>query len=146
MAVRLATVAPDLVEVLSHEQPVRLRTITIDVCEWIVGRVGLIDPKVDAALAALREGHAGDSPERQALKGLADELDERAWDMQDRVEEGSAPMDQYLAAFALARAASAVWSASDHDPIQSALEAVYEAQAATGDLAAVRRRVQDVLA
>lgn len=146
MTVRLATVAPDLVQVLERKAPARLRTIAAEVSEWIVGQVALVDPRVDAALAAVREAQVGDSPERDSLKVLVDELDERAWDTQDQLEEGSATQQQYLDAFALARTASAVWFALDMDALQSALECVYEAQAATGDLAGVRRSVQDLLA
>ena len=96
--------------------------------------------------AAVRDLRVGESPERDALKVLVDELDERAWDVQDEVDAGRAPQEAYLVAFSLARAASAVWFALDSDALQTALEAVYEAQAARGDLAGVRRRVQDLLA
>jgi hypothetical protein len=139
MTVRLATVAADLVQLLERKPPQQLRTVATDVSEWIVQQVELVDPRVDAGLTALRESHVGPSPERDSLKALVDELDERAWDIQDLADDGNATQEQYLEAFALARAASAVWFALDGDALQSALECVYEAQAAKGDLAGVRQ-------
>ncbi|MGV8973119.1 MAG: hypothetical protein ACOH10_12425 [Rhodoglobus sp.] len=146
MTARLASVAPDIVEVLGRNPPARLRAIAVDAGEWIVEIVGLVDPRLDAALAAMRDLRVGASPERNALKVLVDELDERAWEVQDDVDAGSAPQEAYIVAFSLARAASAVWFALDSDALHAALEAIYEAQAATGDLAGARRRVQELLA
>lgn len=146
MTARLATVAPDLVEVLGRESPAQLRAIAAQASGWVVQEVGLVDPRLDAAFTALHEMRVGRSPERDALKVLVDELDERAWDVQDEADAGLARQEEYLVAFSLARAASAAWFALDGDALQSALEAVYEAQAATGDLAGVRRRVRDLLA
>lgn len=145
MTARLATVAADLVQVLERKPSEQLRTVATQVSEWIVGQVELVDPRADAGLAALREAQVGPSPARDSLKVLVDELDERAWAIQDQSEEGNATQQQYLDAFALARAASAVWFALDSDALQSALDCVYEAQAATGDLAGVRRSLQDLL-
>jgi hypothetical protein len=143
---RLATVAPDIVEVLGRQSPARLHDVAVGACEWIVARVGLVDPRLDTGLAALGDLRVGRSPERDAMKLLVDELDERAWDVQDEVDAGTAEQEKYLAAFSLARAASAVWFALGDDPLQSALEAVYEAQAATGDLADLRERLRSLLA
>jgi len=146
MVARLASVAPDLVEALPRMTPVRLRAIAVEASTWIVDVVGLVDARLDAALAAVRDLQVGASPERDALKLLVDELDERAWDIQEDFDAGRAPEEAYLDAFALARAASAVWFAFESDPLQSALESVYEAQAAKGDLAGVRQRIQDLMA
>lgn len=96
-------------------------------------------------LAAVRDRRCGAPSQRDALKVLVDELDERAWDVQDEVTAGRAPQEAYIVAFSLARAASAVWFALDSDELHAALEAVNEAQAARGDLAGVRRRVQSLL-
>lgn len=139
---RLATVAPDLVGDLEQESEPRLRHVAASLSVWIVDQVGLVDPRVDAALAALRDRRFGSSSEHDLLQKLADELDERAWNVQDQVEEGVLPQEQYLAAFALARAAYALCFALESDPLQAALESVYEAQAATGDLAGARREVR----
>lgn len=147
MTARLATVAPDLVGALERQTDQRQRKVATAVSSWIVDRVGLVDPRVDAALAGLRDQRFDSTPERDALQKLAEELDERAWDIQDRVEEGLAPQERYFAAFALARAANAVWFALDRDAGEAVLEAVYEAQAATGDLAGTRAsgRVRSLL-
>lgn len=146
MTIRLETVAPDLVEVLERLTTSELRSIAIEVSEWIVRQVGLADPRADAALTALRADVTGTSAVQDRLKVLVDDLDERAWDLQDKVEDGSATQEQYLHAFALARAAASVRFALESDALESALESVYEAQAATGDVAGVRRIIQDVSA
>lgn len=146
MIARLATVAPDIVDALGRKPPAQLRAIAMAVSEWIVDDVGLVDPRLDEAFVTLRDMRFGASPARDALMALVDELDESAWDLQDEVDAGRAPQQEYLDAFSRARAASTVWFALDSDALQSALEALYEAQAARGDLNGVRRRVQELLA
>ena len=146
MIPRLATVAPDVVEVLEQESSARLRAVAISVSEWIVGAVHLFDPRIDAAFVSLQLQRFGESPERAALQLLVNELDESAWNIRDEVAAGTASEEDYLRAFARARPASAVWFAADADPLRSALESVYEAQAATGDLEGLRRRLNAVLA
>jgi len=145
MSARLSTVAPDLVEILRGTSPARLRAVAQGISEWIVEDVGLADSRVDVALAAQRARQAEPSSGRDALTALVDELDARAWDVLDQVEAGQVPQQAYLDAFSVARAAAAVRYARESDALGAALEAVYEAQAARGDLAGVRRRVMALL-
>ena len=79
------------------------------------------------------------------MQALVDELDEAAWDLQRPVHSGGSPESAYLEAFRKARAASAVAFALDPDPHKAAIEAVYEAQAALGDVNPVRSAVLDIL-
>jgi hypothetical protein len=143
---RLSSVAADLVEQLEAQQPARLRQAAAGAVHLAVTRTGLAAPPLNAALAALREGRFGDSTERSAVLRLADELDEIAWDLQERSDAGTGSRDAYLAAFGRARAAAAVGFALDADTLMAALEAVYEAQAAVGDLGAIRAAVGPALA
>jgi hypothetical protein len=142
MNTRLTTIAPDLVEELVRCPPDRLRRIAERVAEAAIEGAELSDGRADGALAALRAGGFGDTDERASAKTLTDELDEAAWDVQDRVEAGDAEQGEYVAAFRRARAGMSLWFALHADPLVAALESVYEARAALDD-GAVRELVAE---
>jgi hypothetical protein len=142
---RLSTIAVDLVERLAVQPPVRLRRAAADVVHLAVQRTELIDPILDAALAALRDGKYGDTYERSAVQHLTGELDVIAWETQKSAEEANSSMQPYYAAFVRARAAASVKCALDSDALNAALEAVYEAQAAVNDLTIIRTVVDAAL-
>lgn len=83
---------------------------------------------------------------RRSVAQLTEELDERAWDIQELVDTGAATEEAYLEAFRQARAAAAVGYALSPDPQTAAFESVYEAQAAVIDLGAVRLAVTIAIA
>ncbi len=96
-----------------------------------IASVGLADPSLDAALAALQSGRTGDGPARDALLRLVGELDEAAWAVQDRVD---APAHgAYVLAFKRARSANALYAALDADPMVAAADAAYESHAVIED-------------
>lgn len=103
-----------------------------------LARHELDDPRLTAALAALDAGRFGETPERAAAGHLVEELDEMAWDEQDRGAE-----EEYGIAFMRARAANAVVAALDTDPESAAYEAVYEANAALEDVPALRAALDE---
>jgi len=140
---RLSTVASDLVERIEGASEAVLRQSTGKAAQYAVEQVGLRHEIASRALATLDDHEFGESEERRAVESLVNELDERAWDIQDQVEQAQATEEQYLATFTQARAASAIWFALDEDPRKAALEAVYEAYAATGDLARLRQLVSE---
>jgi hypothetical protein len=72
-------------------------------------------------------------------------LTRSAWDAQEKAEAGTVPGVTYLTAFRRARAAASVGFALDCDALNAALEAIYEAQAAVGDVNAVRAAVNAAL-
>jgi hypothetical protein len=146
MTSRLSTVAVDLAERLSHQPPRRLRLVAAAAAGLAVERTQLADPRLDAALAAVRDGDPAAMAEISQVLALTEELDEVAWDAQDQVEAGVLPEQAYLAAFARARAAASVGFALEPDALHAALESVYEAQAAVADLEAVRVAVAAALA
>ena len=82
--------------------------------------------------------------ELSQVLALTEELDEIAWDVRSNLRQRAA-QQAYLAAFARARAAAAVRFALEPDALCAALESVYEAQAATADLQAVRAAFATVL-
>lgn len=108
-------------------------------------RTGLSDQRLDRAVEALSAGRLGDGAERSAVLALVEELDEAAWDLQDRVEAGTADHADYLREFARARAAAAVGFAFDRDALVASSEGLYEAFHAVGDASSLRRAVLGAL-
>jgi hypothetical protein len=135
---RLSTIAPDLVTLLEQQQSEQLRKVAARAANLAIERTHLRELRIDYALAALREGRLGSTPERSAIQYLTDELDEIAWDAQERMEAGIGSRQDYSTAFRRARAAASVGFALDSNALTAALESVYEAHAAVADLDAVR--------
>jgi hypothetical protein len=146
MPSRLSTVAADLAEQLEHRPSSQLRKVATIAALLAVDRTHLADPRLDAALTAIRDGAAGDRNECSAVSLVVEELDEKAWDIQESVDEGTQPQEAYLEAFRMARAAESIGFALEVNPLQAALEAVYEAQAAVSDLEAIRTAISPALA
>jgi hypothetical protein len=142
---RLAYVSPDLAQLIRKADAAQLRRVAAAAAMFAVDRTGLCDPRSQAAQITLAQGNPGDSQQRAEVHQLAEELDEAAWDIQDRVDVGNAPRHSYLHAFAMARAASALCFALDADPLTAALEATYEANAATDDLSSLRAQATTAL-
>ena len=142
---RLKLLDPALRQVLKDASGQARRRVALSVTKLAVDRARIADPRVGAALERLQNGGHGDSPERSAVQALTEELDQAAWDVQDRFEAGTANKADYLKAFVKARAAKAVWYALDGDPLEAAAEATYEASAAIEDPASVRSAIQDSL-
>jgi len=134
--VRLATVAPDLVEEISQRDGSELSALSSAVVAWALGQVEIEDPRLFAALSALRERREDDRI-RDQLWELVQELDELAWDLQesDVRDESDASYEQ---AFARARAVNALgYALITPASSESVAGCLYEAQAATGDLVTV---------
>lgn len=142
MTLRLETIAPDLVEELSQTDAAGQRRVATAAAESAVERTQLTAAELDRALASIQAGNFGDSEAREGVQRLTDRLDEEQWAVQERVDEGRATTAEHLRAFSAARTASAVYFALDADPQTAALEALYEAHAATDDLDALRRLVR----
>ncbi len=144
MRTRLDSVSPELAERLRGTGDDALRRVAAAVGDLAVQGVLLSDPRLDRALSIIRRQAAG-AKEQVELQSLVNELDEAAWEIQERVQSGGSPEEEYLQAFQKARAASAVAFALDSDPHTAAMEAAYEAQAAVGDVGPVRAVVLDIL-
>lgn len=146
MATRLDSIAPDLSQLIEQASPDRQRRIAVAAAQLAADTAQLDDPASRGALEAVGSAVWGESSRRQAVLELVDRLDEAAWDAQERAEEHGGSQDEYTAAFRAARAASAVAFALSGDPAEAALEAVYEAEAATADLPRVRAAVEQAAA
>jgi hypothetical protein len=138
MPSRLSTIAPDLAAWLEHQSRERLRAAAANAAHLAVERTRLTDPRLDAALTALRNGQFGRMAEQSGVQQLVDDRDAAAWNLQEKAEVGTVPQQAYSAAFRRARAAVSVGFALGSDALSAALEAVYEAHAATADLDAVQ--------
>ena len=141
MTSRLATIAPDLDQTITQAAPATQRAIAIAAAEYAIQRTQLTGPEVDAGLTAARDGRFGDTPERTGIHALAERLDEQQWAIQDRLDAGQATEEEHLAAFSTARAATALYYALDADAPTATLEAAYEANAATDELAELQTLV-----
>jgi hypothetical protein len=142
---RLQTADPDLVDELRAASPTAQRRAARAAAETAVQHTGVNSPILDLVLPRLGDA-TPDTNLRTQVAALVEELDERAWAIQDQVEAGAQTQHDYLTAFAAARAAAAVLAALDTDPEQAALESAYEAQAATADITPVHDAVHAALA
>ncbi|WP_431836718.1 hypothetical protein [Cellulomonas sp. Y8] len=140
MNFRLSVIAPDLVARFSALPEAQLRSIATAVALWAVNELSLTGERVDAALDVLREGAFAGESTRSGVEQLVSELDDRAWAAQESGDDG-----RYLLLFRRARAADSLWSALGDDVMVAAADTVYEAQAAAGDLSAVRSVVEKVI-
>jgi hypothetical protein len=145
MTGRLASADPELAVRLAVAPTWARAVAALAACRAVVAATGVVDPRVDAALAAAREGQIGESPEHDAVLVLGDELDDAAWTVQEAVDQGLADQADFEAAFARARAVTAVDVLLDGEP-DGPPEAIYEALYATDDVDALRRAVLDALA
>lgn len=130
---RLALVAADLAQQVEGAGLSRCRAAAIAAARFAVAHSGLEDKRASEALEAAVDGRFGDTPERTAIDELVATLDERQWDLQDRVEAGEASDEEQLVAFRRARAASAVSFAGESDARVAAAEALYEASFVVDD-------------
>lgn len=139
--IRLETVDPGLVALVEGAADDRRRGAALAAAEFARARSGLSNGRVETLLRLVGSGMVGDTAERRAVEAVVESLDERQWDLQDRVDAGDAAVADYLQAFAQARAASSAAFAADPDARVAALEALYEAHAAVDDLDGLRRAV-----
>jgi hypothetical protein len=142
---RIDTVVPGVAEELKALDLSLLRRVAEAAAREAMRARPLHDRRAEAALKNITDRRYGATPEREAVQALADELDEEYWELEppEDVAAREPFSDERLEAFARARVASTLWSALDPDPRAAALEALYEAWAATGQDGAVVRAVID---
>lgn len=141
MSNRLATVEASLSDDLTRRTPSQLRRIAATAALLAIRRTGLSDPRLNDALSLLHSGNSGED-EQWVVDRLTEELNEKAWDIQEQADVGNVSQQTYLEMFSKARAAAAVGFALSDNALESALEAVYEAYAAVGDLDAIQSAIQ----
>lgn len=129
----LNLIDPALTRIVENATEDQLRKMTLVACELACKENRLNHPLIEQALTALRSGVYGNQVLKEQVEKLTEELDETQWDIQDKVEQGSADQDEYTIAFQRARAASAIYSALDDDPLEAAINALYEVNFSLGD-------------
>jgi hypothetical protein len=144
MPTRLETRSAELSQLIESADAEPQRRIAVRVAQVALAAVPIDEPELAPALADLAADRWG-GPGVQSATTLTDRLDNLAWDIQEEVDEGTAEQAEYLEAFRRARAVSAVAFALDADPRNAALEAAYEAEAATENLDLIRGIVNEIL-
>ncbi len=99
-----------------------LRSMAAALAEFACDAVDVGDSRASAALDALRLGRFR-GPELRGAEELTQELDEVAWDLQERIESDGSDQSKYVAAFKRARAVATIVMAFDDDPRMALLEA-----------------------
>ncbi|MGH8878490.1 MAG: hypothetical protein ACRD0P_14290 [Stackebrandtia sp.] len=138
---RIESLDKKLAALLRKADDDKRRAAALAICSLAAHRTRLDDDRIDAAREALAAGQLGECPAREAVRKLAHDLDESAWDIQDADGDG----DSFQRAFAKARAAASFECAFDTDSLTAAGEAAYEAGYAIGDGETVRVAIAKVL-
>ena len=122
----LVQISPELVDMLRQSTDETRHQIVERACLLAVQRAGVAAPKLTEALDVIRRRSFGIPDLRSQVDALTQELDEIAWDIQDRVEVGDAAEAEYRRAFVKARAAAAIGFALDGS-LAASFDSLYEA-------------------
>ena len=145
MSVALDSALPGVAAQITAATDERQRSAALAAARMAATRSGLHEKRVESGHVAAQALRLGESKERTELGLLTDELDEIAWRLQERVDAQQANEAEYLVAFRRARAAAALFSALDAQPLKAALDSLYEAHHAIGDEQALRALIDEVL-
>ncbi|MFI7603244.1 hypothetical protein [Actinoplanes sp. NPDC049681] len=122
----LIQISPELVDMLRQSDDDTRHQIVERACLLALQRADVADPKLTEALNAIGRRSFGNPDLRNQVDALTQQLDEIAWDTQDRVEAGDAVGDEYRRAFMKARAAAAIGFALDGS-LAASFDSLYEA-------------------
>ena len=137
--VRLSTISPELVALLSSKETTHLVRVSAATVDWVFKEVEVVDSRVTAGRVALSAQDFGDSVVRTQVFELVEELDVVAWDLQD--SDGSGDSPAYLLAFRRARAVDSLWNALAGGDLEATMDCVYEAFAASDSHEALEQLV-----
>ncbi|GEM_PF-1481126 len=141
---RLKLLDRDLSALLEKASVSLQRNAAIIASRFAIERTSLSDPIVDRALKAIELGNFSDDSLREKIESLLNQLDEIQWNLQDKMEEGETDISTYLAAFQQARSANSLYFALDDNALIAATESIYEADAATDDLATLKQIILEL--
>jgi len=122
----LRQISPELVDKLRRSTDETRHQIVERACLLAVQRADVATPKLTEALELIRRRSFGVLDLRSQLDALAQELDEIAWDIQDRIQAGDATEAEYRRAFVKARAVAAIGFALDGS-LAASFDSLYEA-------------------
>ncbi len=138
---RLELLDKELSARLERASNSQLRKAAKVACRFALDRASASHPILDRSLEAIELGNYEDSTFTAQLESFVNQLDEIQWDLQEKMDEGNAELSAYLAAFQRARAANSVYFALNADALVAATESIYEAHAATDDLATLKENI-----
>ncbi|XWK91154.1 MAG: hypothetical protein U7127_14220 [Phormidium sp.] len=141
---RLELLDRDLSTLLEKASISQQRNAALIASQFAIERTNLNDPIVEQGLKAIELGNFGDESLREKIEALVNQLDEIQWDLQEKMDAGETDLSTYLGAFQQARSANSLYFALDADAFNAATESIYEADAATDDLAALKQKVLQV--
>lgn len=129
---RLEALSANLVTKLSRASAAKQRQACVAACELAIAGALVEHPLVSESLRKLRDGHVFTPQEKVELDALVAQLDDEYFDLHEAAEAGEATTDDYLRAFAKARAVAAL-SFAGSNTSDAASESIYEAATAIGD-------------
>ncbi|MBO1347964.1 MAG: hypothetical protein EBE86_011420 [Hormoscilla sp. GUM202] len=138
---RLELIDPELSAYLLSASIAQQRYAAAIACEFALAKTGISATIIDEGLEAIKGGVPGNEMLRSRLESFINQLDEKQWDLQEKMAEGKAQLETYIAAFQKARAVNSLYYALNPDAFTAATESLYEAQAATEDLATLKSRI-----
>jgi len=130
---RLQSISADLAARLQSASPAQQRAAMVTACEFALEHSGVKNATITMGIGELRRTGAISSGLCTDLQAIVERLDEDVFRAQEAVEAGYGSWDQYLAAYSRARCGAALSFAGLDDPLQAALEAIYEAAMTTDD-------------
>jgi hypothetical protein len=125
-------VGPELAARLLSAPEQHQRDVTIAAAVAAVRATRLSRPLLEEVVDDLVNHHY-DGPRRDEVERLEQDLDERAWTLQEQVESDGAPRDEYMQLFRRARAAAAMKMALNANARMAVSETVYEASHAVDE-------------
>ena len=138
-SVRLNSVAPDLVNLGAGLSPKDRRAMAFRVARWACKKTDVLSYLEKYNLTAL-DGYSWQQTEGECrlLSNEIEELDEKYFLTQDERLDGPSSSES-LRWFSKARALSSLQHALESQSIEAFCDALYEAHAATDDLAGLRQ-------
>ncbi len=139
----LVSVDADLAARLDRASESELRAAALAACQFALARVPVTDSVIEEGLTALQQHRYGDQDGlRTRIEAVVTGYDEQQWALQDA---GRGDDPAYFDAFEKARAANTLYYALDTDPWLASTRAIYDAEAATDDLTALKGEVLTAL-
>jgi ribonucleotide monophosphatase NagD (HAD superfamily) len=137
---RLSELDKEFYNRLIRESDDVLRAMAVKACAYAVGKSSVKYPVILAALKTMKEGKPLSAAQKSEMGKLVATLDavRITTDIRSRDKTGKTDTLSARTALFQARAANAVFMATNPDPLFAALEAVYEAYLATGDWPALK--------
>src|SRR5258705_12123170 len=142
---RLEALSPELAARLHQASAANQRAVCLAACEFAVAHTKIEHPLVGRALKRVRAAGVFTAEESADLDALVSRLDEEYFDLQKVAEEGLASTDDYMRAFAQARAVAALSFAGGKNAFEAATETVYEAAATTDDKEKLFALIESIL-